>query len=112
MRRSRIRDAASLAGFLVVLLGFAGAANAWDPVHLTDAQLDGLTAAASATASGTGIALGGAFADSSVSVASGVGVTSRYDGFALGQVTAVASSSAQGPNATASSSLSLSVTSP
>jgi cytochrome c biogenesis protein CcdA len=109
MRISRIRDALSVAA---VLVGCAGATNAQDVVRLSDAQLDAYTAGASATASGDGLAIGRLSADTRVSVASAVGSPSPGNGFAVGEVTAAASSPAAGPSAIASSSLTLSLTLP
>src|SRR5882762_3399862 len=92
MRRSRIGDAASLVGVVSALFCFGGAARAEDLVRLSDAQLDHLTAAASATASATGTAFGTLSSSAVANDVSGVGLPGQYNALVSGQVTSMASS--------------------
>src|SRR5579883_3297461 len=85
---------------LAALLVWSAAAVAGEPVRLSDRQLDGVNAGLGATARGSGAA-GGAQSGATVSVAS-----------VTGQVTAAGLASAAGPLATASATLSLSLTIP
>ncbi len=109
MRRSRIGDAASLAGAVMALFGFGGAAHTDELVRLTDAQLDHLTAAASATASATGTAFGTLSSSTVANDLSGVGLPGQYNALVSGQVISMASSAGSNLPATASASLTLSL---
>lgn len=77
--------------------------------QLTDAQLDNVTAGA--TAIGTGLGAAGGSLASGVSVNINTAVHG-HSAFAIGDVTSIAASAHHGPGAFASSSLSLGVVSP
>ena len=105
-----VRVAASIAAFVMALPNFTERANAWEPMALTNTQLDNITAGLYANAAGSGAAAG--FVSSSeVSVATVVGANFGGGAAAIGHVMSSASSS-PGVSATAGATLSLRITLP
>lgn len=103
-----------ITSFTVALLAFAAAANAGEPLRLTGAQLDSVNAGKadlSAMASGTGEAHG-AKAAVTANTSSMVGLGTPNAMLAAGQVMSTGSSPVGGAPATASSTLSISITVP
>jgi hypothetical protein len=111
MRNLGTERVAICGGLIMALAGFAGAASPREVVQLTNAQLDKVTAGASASGTGTGAAQG-MLSSSEVTITTAVGLSGTGDVSAVGLVTSNASSSSAGIDATASSSLSLIVVSP
>lgn len=93
----------------VTVLAFAGMANAQQPVQLSDAQLDHVTAGATSSALGGLAGSGTIFASGFMSLATAVaGTTATGTGVVL-----MESASFNGtPTATAASALGLALTSP
>ena len=109
--RKLVRVAASIAAFVMALPNFTERANAWEPMALTNTQLDNITAGLYASAAGSGAAAG-LVSSSEVSVATVVGANFGGGAAAIGHVTSSASSSTPGVSATAGATLSLRITLP
>jgi hypothetical protein len=111
MMKKEISMNKALYGALVgaAMLGLAGAASAQQPVQLTNAQLDHVTAGATSTTLFGGLALGNLGSAVVVTAANAVAGTSAA---AAADVTSIATSTIPGPGATAASGLVVTLTSP
>jgi hypothetical protein len=91
------------------LLGLTGAASAREPITLTNAQLDNVTAGAISVTLFAGGALGNL--GSAVTV-TGVNAVAGTSAAAAANVTSIATSTIPGPGAAAASGLVVTITSP
>lgn len=96
------------------ILGLAGVANAEDrshqtPIQLTNAQLDGVTAGATAIGVGLGAAFGTLFSGVAIGIDTAV---LGHNAAAVASVTSASASFTPGPGAAAASALSILLTSP